>query len=190
MSEFVLFTILFLATALYLFIEHLNSEYLRKSTQIQEQDDQRSLQRIELSILLAFTLGFATFFIPFGRYDAISLKVLGFILIITGLILRISSILKLKKRFTYRLSLIKDHELEINGVYKLVRHPGYLGQLMVLIGIAFEIGNWLAVLIIPVILIPSYIHRIRIEEQFLISKFGIHYTDYMKSTKRLIPFIY
>ena len=39
-------------------------------------------------------------------------------------------------------------------------------------------------------LIPYVIYRIKIEEEMLIEKFGIDYLEYMKKTKKLIPYIY
>jgi len=38
-------------------------------------------------------------------------------------------------------------------------------------------------------LIPLTIYRIKIEEKMLIEKFGDEYREYMKKTKRLIPFV-
>ncbi len=35
-----------------------------------------------------------------------------------------------------------------------------------------------------------FLRRINIEEEVLIEQFGQDYIDYMKKTKRLIPFIY
>jgi protein-S-isoprenylcysteine O-methyltransferase Ste14 len=39
-------------------------------------------------------------------------------------------------------------------------------------------------------IIPLFIYRIRIEEKMLIEKFGDEYLQYMKRTKKLIPFFY
>jgi protein-S-isoprenylcysteine O-methyltransferase Ste14 len=39
------------------------------------------------------------------------------------------------KRFTYTLTLVKDHELVTDGPYAYVRHPSYTGLWMVLFGV-------------------------------------------------------
>lgn len=41
-------------------------------------------------------------------------------------------------------------------------------------------------LIIPLVVL----HRIPTEERMLIDKFGDQYRDYMKSSKKLIPYVY
>jgi protein-S-isoprenylcysteine O-methyltransferase Ste14 len=38
--------------------------------------------------------------------------------------------------------------------------------------------------------VPYLSHRIKLEERMLIEHFGAEYTEYMKRSKRLIPFIY
>jgi protein-S-isoprenylcysteine O-methyltransferase Ste14 len=38
------------------------------------------------------------------------------------------------KRFTYTLTIVKDHELVTDGPYAYVRHPSYTGLWMVLLG--------------------------------------------------------
>jgi len=39
-------------------------------------------------------------------------------------------------------------------------------------------------------LIPCFLFRIKIEENMLIEKFGDEYREYMKDTKKIIPFIF
>jgi protein-S-isoprenylcysteine O-methyltransferase Ste14 len=43
-------------------------------------------------------------------------------------------------------------------------------------------------MIIPVLL--GYLHRINIEEKFMVEQMGQKYLDYQKRTKKLIPAIY
>jgi protein-S-isoprenylcysteine O-methyltransferase Ste14 len=40
------------------------------------------------------------------------------------------------------------------------------------------------------LIIPLFLNRIRMEEEMLIGEFGPDYIAYMKTTKRLIPFVY
>jgi len=41
-----------------------------------------------------------------------------------------------------------------------------------------------------VFLIPFILYRIRVEEQVLIEKFGDEYRDYMRKSRKLIPYIF
>jgi protein-S-isoprenylcysteine O-methyltransferase Ste14 len=46
----------------------------------------------------------------------------------------------------------------------------------------------LAIIVLPPIV--ALLYRIHVEELALTSAFGNDYTDYSRSTKRLIPFVY
>jgi protein-S-isoprenylcysteine O-methyltransferase Ste14 len=96
----------------------------------------------------------------------------------------------LKQHFTYTVTKIENHELIESGLYRSIRHPGYLGQMIVFIGTSVSLSNWLSVLsmIIPVLL--GFIYRISVEERFMINQMGEKYIEYQKRTKRLIPTIY
>jgi len=111
-------------------------------------------------------------------------------LTLAGLIIRITSINTLKQQFTYSVSKIDRHELIQSGLYKWIRNPAYLGQLMVFVGLAASLSNWLSIvfMIIPILL--GYSHRIRIEEKFMAMQFGDSYSEYQKRTKKLIPGVY
>jgi protein-S-isoprenylcysteine O-methyltransferase Ste14 len=104
--------------------------------------------------------------------------------------IRITSILTLRQHFTYTVTKIENHELIEAGLYKNIRHPGYLGQLFIFIGISMSLSNWLSVLfmIIPVLIGFSY--RISVEERFMVEQMGEKYQDYQKRTRKLIPGIY
>lgn len=114
----------------------------------------------------------------------------GVLLIMVGLIIRIMSILKLKQHFTYTVTEIEHHELIETGLYKNIRHPGYLGQLLIFMGTALSFSNWLSVIFMMIPVMIGYLSRIIIEERFMINQLGQKYIDYQKRTKRLIPKIY
>jgi protein-S-isoprenylcysteine O-methyltransferase Ste14 len=85
---------------------------------------------------------------------------------------------------------IDNHELIETGLYKIIRHPGYLGQLIIFLGISTSLSNWLSVLLMIVPVLLGYLNRIIVEEKFMIEQMGQKYIDYQKRTKRLIPMIY
>ena len=72
----------------------------------------------------------------------------------------------------------------------MIRHPGYLGQMIIFIGIPTSFANWLSVILMIIPVLAGYIYRIRVEEKFMIEQMGAKYLDYQKRTKRLIPMIY
>lgn len=53
-----------------------------------------------------------------------------------GLVLRLWAVLRARHRYTRTLLIQENHSVERGGAYRFVRHPGYLGSLMTLNGIA------------------------------------------------------
>jgi protein-S-isoprenylcysteine O-methyltransferase Ste14 len=62
--------------------------------------------------------------------------------------------------------------------------------LIIFIGIATSLSNWLSVLLMIIPVLLGYLNRINVEEKFMIEQMGQKYVDYQKRTKRLIPHIY
>src|SRR6266705_2713836 len=94
----------------------------------------------------------------------------GVVLFVAGLLLRWWSIITLGRFFTVDVTIEKDHELVERGPFRMVRHPSYTGVLL-------PIG-------------AAFIHRMNVEENALSAALGSQYTDYMRRTKRLVPFVY
>ena len=88
-----------------------------------------------------------------------------------------------------RLQIVEDQRLITDGVYGLVRHPLYLGDLLRNYGIVMVTSSLYGLLFMLAANL-LLLARMRMEEDMLIGAFGDEYRDYMKRTKRLIPFIY
>jgi len=82
-----------------------------------------------------------------------------------------------------------EHKLITSGPYHLIRHPIYLGGILFGLSIPM-ISDSLYGFVIMLIPIPIVLHRIRIEEKVLVSRFGQEYLEYARKTKKLIPYIY
>jgi protein-S-isoprenylcysteine O-methyltransferase Ste14 len=90
---------------------------------------------------------------------------------------------------TSKLKIVKEHRLVKDGLYKHVRHPLYLGEILRNLGFVVIFSSVYATLI--VLLASTFLFfRMDIEEKLLISVFGEEYKKYKRTTKRLIPFIY
>jgi protein-S-isoprenylcysteine O-methyltransferase Ste14 len=140
---------------------------------------------------MGFWLSFISASNKIGRiYHWDTFFVIGSVLVLIGLIIRVTSIMKLKQQFTYTVTRIENHELIETGLYKVIRHPGYLGQIIIFLGISICLSNWLSVLFMIIPVLAGYLHRINIEEKFMAEQMGQKYFDYQKRTKRLIPMIY
>ena len=153
--------------------------------------DKGSLWLLYLLIPIGYFLSFSIGATTIGRiYHWDTFFAIGFILIAIGLVIRIQSIMILKQYFTYTVAKIEHHELIEIGLYKYIRHPGYLGQLIIFIGIPISFSNWLSVVLMMIPVLLGYIYRIKVEERFMIEQLGQKYIDYKNRTNRLIPMIY
>jgi protein-S-isoprenylcysteine O-methyltransferase Ste14 len=176
---------------LYALFEFVMSRRQKDKITISRSGDKGSISLLFVSISIGYWLSFIIASTKTGRiYHWNTLFVLGSLLTLIGLIIRISSIVTLKHHFTYTVTKVENHELIERGLYKVIRHPGYLGQLIIFTGISVTLSNWLSIasMLIPVLV--GYIYRINVEERFMSEQMGNEYKDYQKRTSRLIPGIY
>jgi protein-S-isoprenylcysteine O-methyltransferase Ste14 len=79
--------------------------------------------------------------------------------------------------------------LVTTGLYRLVRHPIYLGLSLLAVGEALAFGSWPAVLIVLSGIVPTFAWRARAEETLLSRTFGERYALYRRQTKMIIPYL-
>jgi protein-S-isoprenylcysteine O-methyltransferase Ste14 len=61
--------------------------------------------------------------------------------------------------------------------------------MLTIIGIGFALRTWAGVLVLAVLFTLAFAYRVKVEEKLLTGELGDDYLQYMKRTKRLIPFI-
>jgi len=137
-----------------------------------------------VSIIIALSLGYASVgplpdwvFYP------------GIFLMVLGVLVRQWAIAVLGRFFSLTVRVAEDHRVVVKGPYRLVRHPSYAGVLITFIGLALAVQSWGALLVLLTVFSVSYGYRMRVEERVLQSELGPDYAEYMKRTKRLIPFL-
>jgi protein-S-isoprenylcysteine O-methyltransferase Ste14 len=99
------------------------------------------------------------------------------------------AIATLKRNFSGLLRIREGHTLTKKGIYHWIRHPAYLGAIILFLGIPVMLSSILGFLVM-LLLVPYLLHRIKLEERMLIERFGAEYEEYMRQSKRLIPFVY
>ena len=185
-------TIIIIAISyLYGFFELFLSLRQRSKSKVTTSSDKGSLPVLYSLITLGYVLSFVIGATKTGRinyWDAFF--AIGMASVAVGLLIRIYSIWTLKQYFTYSVAKVENHKIIETGVYKFIRHPGYLGQLLIFLGISLSMSNWLSVLVMMIPVTFGYLYRIKVEEKFMIEQFGEDYLCYQERTKRLIPMIY
>jgi protein-S-isoprenylcysteine O-methyltransferase Ste14 len=83
----------------------------------------------------------------------------------------------------------EGHALVIDGPYRLVRNPSYLGIIVIMTGWALVFRS-IEGLLIAALMVPFLVVRIDSEERLLREEFGMEYDDYVARTKRLVPGLY
>jgi protein-S-isoprenylcysteine O-methyltransferase Ste14 len=111
----------------------------------------------------------------------------GVVLAASGVALRLWAVLKLRERYTRTLLIQQEHSIERSGPYRWVRHPGYLGSLLCLNGIALASGNWVTFLASLVVTFAAYAYRIKVEDEMLVEAFGDSYAEYRREVNALFP---
>jgi len=153
-------------------------------------NDKKSLALLWITIPLSLTIGFFTANRQEWNTLNHTIAIFGLTVFIIGIIIRLVSIIQLNKEFTVDVAIIKNHHLKTEGMYKYLRHPSYLGLILICSGLSIAMNSIISFLVItiPVLLALSY--RIKTEENILINQFGETYRDYMRKTHRIIPKIY
>lgn len=114
---------------------------------------------------------------------------IGVLLGVVGVALRLVAVLTLRERYTRTLLVQTGHTIARNGPYRWVRHPGYLGSVLCLNGIALASGN-LATLIASLLATSAaYTYRIKVEDEMLVAMLGRPYVEYRQQVRALLPFV-
>jgi protein-S-isoprenylcysteine O-methyltransferase Ste14 len=142
-------------------------------------------------------LGFLLAFIPaytdrkgLWMLDGDGIRWLGVVLFVAGGALRLWPVFVLGHRFSGLVAIQPGHSLQTAGLYRIIRHPSYLGLLVSTAGWAIAFRSAIGVLLTALMIIPL-VARIRSEEAMLQSQFGAEYDAYRARTAwRLFPGLY
>lgn len=122
-----------------------------------------------------------------GRVSGAPVQAVGLSLMVIGLVVKAWAMRTLGSFYTRTLRTTSDQWVIESGPYRLVRHPGYLGALLLWTGFGLVLRNWLATLVIAVAMGFAYTRRIRFEEAMLMAKLGEPYAAYKRRTWQLLP---
>jgi protein-S-isoprenylcysteine O-methyltransferase Ste14 len=176
---------------LYGFFELFMNFRNKNKSKVTSSGDKGSLWMLYGLITVGYALSFAIGATKIGRMPYWNIFfAIGAVLVVLGLVVRITSIMTLRQFFTYSVAKVENHQLIETGLYKNIRHPGYLGQLLIFLGLSISLSNWLSILLMMIPVAIGYIYRIKVEEKFMAEQLGSDYLDYQKRTKRIIPLIY
>ena len=134
--------------------------------------------------LIVNVLGFALFSIDvIGGLVALAVMLIG-------LGLRVWAAVTLGRCYTRTLTTTENHKVVTTGPYSRVRHPAYLGVILLWSGFGVLSSSSAVALLFPVMFTAVYLYRISVEEKMLVEVMGDAYVQYQRRTKKLIPLVY
>jgi protein-S-isoprenylcysteine O-methyltransferase Ste14 len=165
---------------------------------ISQKTNQFKYTRLSVLLFLLFPLLSITPYLEFyfltqqyfGIWNNSVLYFIGIALLLLGGTILIYSRLILGKFASSKIVIEQNHRLMTRGIYKYVRHPMYLGMLLIFFGYAFSFRSIITSISYIIIFFLIFNNRMNLEEKLLKEQFGEEYKSYIDKTKRLIPYIY
>jgi protein-S-isoprenylcysteine O-methyltransferase Ste14 len=114
----------------------------------------------------------------------------GAVFVAAGLVIRIAARKELSQQYSVYVETSEEHQLVTGGIYRIIRHPAYLGLMCLFVGIPLAAWSLPGMVVAVVFGIPAIIGRIRIEENALAEWFGEDFREYAKISWRMMPGIW
>jgi protein-S-isoprenylcysteine O-methyltransferase Ste14 len=166
---------------------------VQRARRTQTASDSKSLQVILLGQSIAF---FASF--PLAWVSALQVAPAhraaaffgGVVTMVAGALLRRHCWRMLGSSFTGDVRARADQEVVSRGAYRILRHPSYTAGILLNAGVGIAMGSWASAALLTAASVAVYMYRMTVEERTLSAVIGEPYRQFMRTRKRLIPFIY
>jgi len=126
------------------------------------------------------------FLFPAVKVICFPWKILGAIPLVFGMVINIIASNAFDRIETTVKPFEESTTLITTGVFRISRHPMYLGMVFILIGIAILMGSLTPYTVIPVFAIVMDMVFIRVEEGMLEDKFAGSWLEYKDKVRRWI----
>ena len=113
--------------------------------------------------------------------------VIGLVAAWAGIALRYWAKRTLGRFFVGAVVIQEGHHVVSTGPYAVIRHPGYAGSVLALIGFGIATANVAAIAAFTVTAVLVFVRAIDIEERVLRAELGEAYIEYSGDTARLVP---
>lgn len=121
--------------------------------------------------------------------ELITLRIVGLIIFILFSWLQIYAYKSLRDLYTQDIVILKNHRLYKSGLYKFVRHPQYVSQILGDLGAGLALLSYLIIPVVLLIQLPLFVLRAMQEEKLLQKHFPSEFSEYKKQSGFFIPFI-
>jgi protein-S-isoprenylcysteine O-methyltransferase Ste14 len=150
-------------------------------------DKTQAILLVLLQFVLFALLAGALLLLPAGQIDW--LRLVGVILVCIGLVVVAISLLNhiQVNRAMVNISPEPNAELQLVeiGLYRWIRHPIYLGVILVAVGATLAHGHWIA-FTLAILIVLLFTYKSGFEERWLMRVYS-NYADYRLRTGRFLP---
>ncbi|UCG00945.1 MAG: isoprenylcysteine carboxylmethyltransferase family protein [Candidatus Heimdallarchaeota archaeon] len=126
----------------------------------------------------------------FPTWNTLPVSILGIFILMIGGCITITGRYQLKQFGEGVLNVKEDQTLITTGIFSYIRHPIYAGGIIGVFGLYLAFGSFFVLIGIWISYFVVFRHRLLFEEKMMTEAFGDEYREYMKHSKRLIPFLY
>ncbi|MEZ0049922.1 protein-S-isoprenylcysteine O-methyltransferase Ste14 [Mycobacterium sp. MAA66] len=151
-------------------------------------DDRGTTRALLASSGAAYGLPLLLSRLPLARMPSTAAAA-GLVLQACGFALRVWSMNTLGSFYSRTLRTIEDQTVVDTGPYRLIRHPGYAGALLVWTGLALTSRSAPAAVLVTALMGRVYRRRI-VAEELLLQRNLPDYGAYLERTKMLIPHVW
>jgi len=165
----------------------------QKSARDSDSQDAGSVRVIAFGGMIAMVIAFPLAWVSALRVPPALDPVIFFIgvaVLVAGSILRRYCWRLLGASFTGDVRARPDQPIVTTGPYALVRHPSYTAGILMNTGIGLALGSWASTAVLALAAFAVYAYRITVEERTLLAVVGEPYREFIRTRRRLIPFIY
>jgi protein-S-isoprenylcysteine O-methyltransferase Ste14 len=143
---------------------------------------------VKQCLLLAIML--QTLFVdgPATDFEPERIRAIGIVLYTVGLMTAILARWQLGQNWSdiENATVLRTQAVVSHGIYRFIRHPIYVGDLLLLIGLELSLLSWF---VMPIIMLaPAVLWQAVREEKMLVHALP-GYGDYCLRSKRFIPFV-
>jgi protein-S-isoprenylcysteine O-methyltransferase Ste14 len=162
-----------------------------KGEMLKEEHGDWSFWLITIGMIAAFYLPPLEYlFVPAVLPHTVWMQIVGLLVISVGAFLFVWARRVLGHFYSGHVSVIEGQPLVQRGPYRIIRHPAYMGYLLISLGISLGFSSLSGFAAVIFILLPSVVYRLRVEDGLLAEHFGEAFKTYANKTKRLIPFVW
>jgi protein-S-isoprenylcysteine O-methyltransferase Ste14 len=120
--------------------------------------------------------------------NSTGIRIVGLFVYLAGLITAIIGRIQLGNNWVdlEDFTVLPEQKLVNKGIYKYIRHPIYIGDALLVIGLELALNSWLVILgfgLLPVI------YKQALDEEAILSKAFPEYRDYKQHTKMFVPYL-